>query len=345
MSDDERLDDPDLIVASIEDARARRDQRNQQVDYSAVTEGYLGTVSTRDGSWLPEAGEGPTAREMLALHEAAREASLDGFPADEIEGDRTATSADAGEARLDAEATLETFSSERDDRARPRTEGLRGSAELAPQQRRRRSRAATRAVRGTARAAVPRGSQITTQPGGESTQERTRLPRRGRPRLVALLAVGVGAFCLVALHFGLASTPNRSSVGGASSVASTQRGLFGIEHASADQLIWRSDALAAALSTLTERPAHRHSTHPAAAGQTVHRTHKKHTPSTATHSTPPSNATSTQNTESHTSSNTKPVDPPAATPTQSPAQNQSQPASGCGGAGVLAPTNCGRPSL
>jgi hypothetical protein len=345
MTDDERLDDPDLIVASLEDARARRDGRNKQVDYSAVTDGYLETVSTRDGSWLPESGEGPTAREMLALHEAARESSVDGFSGDEPEDDQRRQGVEAAEPPPDADETLGAFRSEQNDRARSRTEGLRGSAELAPQRRRRRSRGATRAVRGTARTAVSRGSETTTRPTEASTRQPTKFLTRGRRGLIGLLAVGVAALCLAGLHFGLTSTPSGSSVRGTSSVDPTQGGLPWIKGVTVDQLVWRSDATAAAFTSSTKQLAHRRKGHPARTRRTGNAASKKHTPSTASHSTPPSNAASTQTSEPRTSSDTKPVEPSATTPTQSQTQSPSKPASGCGGAGVLAPTNCGKPSL
>jgi hypothetical protein len=345
MTDDERLDDPDLIVASLEDARARRDGRNKQVDYSAVTDGYLDTVSTRDASLLSESGEGPTAREMLALHEAARESSLDGFPRDEPEDDRSRQSVEAAEPRRDADQTLDASRSDQNDRARSRTEGLRGSAELAPQRRRSRSRGATRTARGTARPSLPRGSETMTRQIRLSTQGHTKFLARGRRGLIVLLAVGVAAVCLAGLHFGLTSTPGGSSVGGTSSVDPTQSGPPWIKDVTVDQLVWRSDATTAAFASSTKQLARRRKGHPARTRRTGNAAGKKHTPSTASHATPPSHATSTQTSEPRTSSDTKPVEPSATTPTQSQTQSQSKPADGCGGAGVLAPTNCGKPSL
>lgn len=345
MSDDERLDDPDLIVASLEDARARRDGRNKQVDYSAVTDGYLDTVSTRDASLLSESGEGPTAREMLALHEAARESSLHGFPRDEPQDDQSLQSVEAAEPLPDADETLDISRSDQNDRARSRTEGLRGSAELAPQRRRSRSRGATRTARGRSTRAPSRGSAKTARPTRISSQVPTKFLARGRRGLIGLLAVGVAALCLAGLHFGLTSTPSGSSVGGTSSVDPTQSGLPWIKGVTVEQLVWRSAAITLATDSSTKRVAHRQKDHPAGTRRTGNAAGKKHTPSTASHSTPPSNAASTQTSAPRTSSDTKLVEPAAATPTQSQTQNQSKPASGCGGAGVLAPTNCGRPSL
>jgi hypothetical protein len=345
MTDNERLDDPDLIVASLEDARARRDGRNKQVDYSAVTDGYLDTVSSRDGSWLPESGEGPTAREMLALHEAGRESSVNGFPGDEFQDDQSRQSVETAESPPDADETLGAFSSEQDDRARSRTEGLRGSAELAPQRRHPRSRGTTRAARGTATPALSRGSETVARPTRLSTEKPTKFLARRRRGLISLMAVGVTALCLVGLHFGLTSTPSGAAVGGTSSVDPTHSGLPWIKNVTANELVWRPAAIRMATASSTKRLVHRHKGHPGRTRRAVNAAGKKQTPTTATHSTPPSTAASTQNSESRTSSDTKPVEPSAITPTQSQTQSQTKPASGCGGAGVLAPTNCGRPSL
>ncbi len=347
-----------MTVRSLDEARARRDGRlprpaddtelqtseETAIDDSAITAGYASTLLPPDLEWLPGSEDGPTAAEMLALHEAARSSQTEPYRRD-ARGARDELAdiedfEDRGVAHDIADASPGELEAE--DQGAERSVP-RGSAELAPQ---RRQSGKQHRARRSSRAS----NQGSSQRRPSKTQERsvaTKPRPSGRRAALTVVAFGAALIAAAGLWFGTRPGENRQPSFDRSvvSASTTSKAPW----MAADALAWGTDPVIVRNHPRTVRVRARPKS------DRVHRQHVHK--STSPHTTKPAatEPTTSTRTSAPATAITQPVEPSstatrqrtrsAATSTQAAPRSSGTKITECGGAGVLAPTNCGRPSL
>jgi hypothetical protein len=334
--------------------------------------GYAYTMDLADTLNLPDEDGQPTADELLARYQSPSPPSATAASADT----KNAPAADPPPA---ADAILLAISSHHDRAEPPRhTQAPRGSADLQPRAPRagRRVTPARRAAerRGAAylRAAISaRGHRWSPAIAGASVW------RASRARVLA--AAGLACLALVALTVVLSSSPSAPQRTQPSVQANTSHapligaGTFALlskqPHGSLGDPAWELPTASASKTPARDKvkPA-RHRVKPVRHRVKPARPHTKvarhtHTTATSSSSVSPSVSTPSRSSSAPTSSSTTLQSGSTRVGSNTPSQAQSsQQASsttsgtdrgaagstgsaGCRGAGVMAPTNCGKPSL
>jgi hypothetical protein len=343
-------------------------------EFVELTAEFGNDIPHRDTEWLPGYGDGPTANEMFALREAARVAET--RPHEWSHRGEPAALTDIPD--VEDEAITDEIVQPLPREPRPEAGGIesslpRGSAELAPQRR--------HSGRQPRRDTFARASHSPLRRASKGHDHQLPTKNRSSPihakwAAVAAVAVGVVLIAVAGLWFGLnlEATPPPSFSTSVSSAATPATPAW----MTADALNWGTPLAileGRAHSTRVRvrpksNPAHGHPIHksrrsiatksaatgPATpttpAAPTTVITHPVVSSSTAIKpsTTQPAGSSSTAIRQSTThpaeSSPTasKQIKKTVKTPTQ-PARSGGTSSTECGGAGVLAPTNCGRPSL
>ncbi len=344
-------------------ARPRR-RTSQPPAPASEDDGYGWTRDLAGTANLPDEDAEPSADELLARYESPPPA--------------TASSADtekpsAAGVPPAADEILLAISTHHD-RAEPPgpTQAPRGSADLRPAAPRTRRRASA-----SGRAApLPGRTQLRTAVSARWRRWLSAISRaslRSASRVRVLAAVGLGCAALLALAVGLRalpSAPPRTPPATQADHAHAQligtgtlALLTGELHGSTSPLGWKLPAVAA-----TKAPA-RHNVRPArhrvksGRPRTRRPAHRTHTTSASTLSRSQGNSTVAQRTPASQGSSTPAQSSSTEPVSHAPSQTQSSQktsgntsgadhgtagatdSAGCRGAGVMAPTNCGKPSL